>query len=328
MKLKTITILLCSYFFIFGCVTLFGEEEDYYDDSDSYEEEYDEYEFEDEEDEDFEEDGEYEDDAQDTEVDEWEKNSGNGIVISSLPASVPADFHDAFDKYVNVFGVHIYAAPGISEPDLMHVASVMAEYLDNDEDGTPDNSRLISTLNENDAVLFVFDKEREERNFDPPENMFGQAMFARDIAPGGAARGEFDATLEETLHLITSAGYHFAYPEIWGERPGTAVADAMDIARGGQFIDIPSQYPTDAWYTYDDETCEYNCMVSEYIYWALTSLLGGQDFPGRLDEIEHEWRFNTPEKIRTGDVAIVELLLNPEYGFPERLPDGTYQPAP
>ena len=50
----------------------------------------------------------------------------------------------------------------------------------------------------------------------------------------------------------------------------------MDKARGGQFTEIPNQYPSSAWYTYDDETCDYKCMSTEYIYWALTSILGGQ----------------------------------------------------
>ena len=31
----------------------------------------------------------------------------------------------------------------------------------------------------------------------------------------------------------------------------------MDIARGGRFLSIPMDYPDTAWYTYDDETCDY-----------------------------------------------------------------------
>jgi len=51
----------------------------------------------------------------------------------------------------------------------------------------------------------------------------------------------------------------------------------MDIARGGHFKKIPHKYPEIAWYTYDDRTCKYDCMATEYIYWELPSMLGAQE---------------------------------------------------
>ncbi len=50
----------------------------------------------------------------------------------------------------------------------------------------------------------------------------------------------------------------------------------MDIARGGHFTSVPTTYPSNAIYHYYDRTCEYDCMGTEFIYWALTSLLNGQ----------------------------------------------------
>ena len=46
--------------------------------------------------------------------------------------------------------------------------------------------------------------------------------------PRSASCSVFDAAYEEILHLITSAGYANAYPEIFGEKPGTAITIAMD----------------------------------------------------------------------------------------------------
>ena len=77
----------------------------------------------------------------------------------------------------------------------------------------------------------------------------------------------FDAAYEEVLHLITHAGYAFAYPEVFGERPGTKLGDAMDKARGGRFLAIPNKYPKKAWYTYYDDTRDYGCQATEYNYW-------------------------------------------------------------
>ncbi|MFP6649647.1 MAG: hypothetical protein VB817_09315, partial [Pirellulaceae bacterium] len=68
------------------------------------------------------------------------------------------------------------------------------------------------------------------------------------------------------------------------------------------------------------------CQVTEYIYWGLTSLLGGQQYLGRLEEIQHEWRLNTAEKVKEGDPALYRILNDPKYKFPTRLPDGKYAP--
>ena len=135
--------------------------------------------------------------------------------------------------------------------------------------------------------------------------------------------GDCDASLEEVFHVITHSGYASAYPEIFGESVGTTVSDAMDIARGGQFTSIPNPYPAEAWYTYDDQTCDYGCMATEYIYWAMSSMLGAQS--NRLDEIQQEWKLNTREKVEQQDHAIFQILTDPQYGFPTVLPDGTYK---
>ena len=60
-------------------------------------------------------------------------------------------------------------------------------------------------------------------------------LYAEDTHPRSASCSVFDAAYEEILHLITSAGYANAYPEIFGEKPGTAITIAMDQARDGSF---------------------------------------------------------------------------------------------
>ncbi|MDO7712358.1 MAG: hypothetical protein MUQ05_02085, partial [Schleiferiaceae bacterium] len=81
---------------------------------------------------------------------------------------------------------------------------------------------------------------------------------------------------------------------------------------------------SDAWYTYDDSSCGYDCMATEYFYWALTSMLGAQ--ANRLNEIDNEWLLNTLAKVQQGDSAVYQLLSNSQYHLPTVLPDGNYQP--
>ena len=56
----------------------------------------------------------------------------------------------------------------------------------------------------------------------------------------------------------------------------------------------------------------------------MTSILGGQDYPGSFDRGGDEWHLRTREDLLSGDPAVYELLTNPEYTLPTVLPDGNY----
>lgn len=242
-------------------------------------------------------------------------NSSNSGSTSAL--------EQAFPVHTEVFGIAIRATSDTESTKVLHAANVMAQYLDNDEDGTPDNPLVVEKMVENNATLIMAPTEQSletaASGLTPPDSW--QALYGNETHPE-QSREAFDAALEEVLHLITHVGYSQVYPDIFGEDPGSLAANAMDIARGGRFTEIPSTYPSNAWYTYDDETCTYQCMVTEYLYWALTSWLGAQEH--RLDDIGNEWKLNTPDKLQQGDPAIYDIITNPAYGLATKLPDGQY----
>ena len=229
----------------------------------------------------------------------------------------------AFPVHTNIFGVQVRATQSTNANKVLHAANVMAQYLDNDQDGLADNPLIVEKMVENGTVLIMAPTEQgletAAANLEPSDSW--QALYGDETHPE-QEQGQFDASLEEVLHLITHVGYHNAYPEIFGEKIGSSVADAMDTARGGQFEQIPSSYPETAWYTYNDETCNYSCMVTEYIYWGLTSILGAQE--QRLEEIGNEWKLNTSDKVKNQDPALYNILTNTEYGLATQLPDGDY----
>lgn len=235
-------------------------------------------------------------------------------------------FTKIWNRKVVVFGIDIYAAPKADDAKVLHAANVLAQYLDNDEDGTVDNQTVLDKLKENNAFLMIWKSESDFPKAEP-KNRAGQDLGSDETTPGfvsGGKTGTFDGALEEVLHLITSAGYSQVYPDVFGETENSAIAKAMDIARGGRFLTIPSQYPSNAWYSYDDETCDYaTCQVSEYHYWALTSILGAQE--NRLADIGDEWKLNTKAKVQQTDKAIYALMTDPQYKMPTVLPDGTYK---
>ena len=225
----------------------------------------------------------------------------------------------ATNRKVVVFGIPIYAYSAVEDSKLLHAANIMAQYLDNNEDGTVDNLTLLTALIDNNAALFMWKSESQI-------NINAQDLGADESIPAwhtNGHTGQFDTALEEIWHVITHKGYANAYPTIFGENSGTSLTDAMGIARGGNFTTIPNPYPANAWYTYDDQTCTYDCMATEYIYWAMSSMLGAQE--NRLNEISQEWDLNTNTLVQNTDVAIYSLLNDSQYKFPSILPDGSYK---
>ena len=267
------------------------------------------------------------------------------IEIVEVPSEFSVFRQVGCDRYVNVLGIHIFASPTTPDKKLSHAAGVLAQYLDNDEDGVPDNTRVLSHLVSRNVFIIMPGTEVEMKRLEmelveDAGYHFGQDLYGEETKPDFLVNGKinapdgsyYDGALEEILHPITQHGYANAYPEVFGEERGSILAKCMDAARGGYFERVPkggpkSGYPAEAWYHYTDETCDYGCMVTEYIYWALTSILGTQDFPGRHEALAVEWELNTRERVRTGDTAVYELLTDPQYKFPTKAPDGTYTPS-
>ena len=250
-------------------------------------------------------------------------NSGTDPNFNIL-ANTDARF-TGLNRKVVVFGIPIYAVATVADSKLLHAANILAQYLDNNEDGAIDNQVVIDAMLANSAFMFMWKSESDQNSVSMPDNAEGQDLGNDETIPAwhtNGNTGQFDAALEEVWHIITHAGYASAYPSVFGEGAGTSLSNAMDTARGGNFTTIPNPYPNGAWYTYDDATCEYDCMTTEYIYWTMSSILGAQE--NRLGEISQEWDLNTSALVQSTDTAVYGLLTDPQYKFPTVLPDGTY----
>jgi hypothetical protein len=239
----------------------------------------------------------------------------------------------AFTKYVNVFGLGVYAEASVPDEKVLHIAAVFAEWLDNNEDSVVDNNLVYNELISRNALMPVFSHEGSVGENTMFENYTGEGVgavcYVDEIVPQRPLSNQFDATVEEILHTISSVGYANAYPDAFGEEENSnsLLCQAMDVARGGHFVNIPSSYPSSAWYHYDDNTCEYNCMATEYFYWGLTSMLGIQDFGNRCSEINNEWEACTAEQFQEMDVLLYQLFNDENYILPTVAPDGNYCPS-
>jgi hypothetical protein len=131
-----------------------------------------------------------------------DNNVGPVLKVGNLPSSMPSVLRSAFSKYINVFGVNVIGTSSVSDSKIIHAATVMAEYLDNNEDGQPDNITIVDKMVGQKATLILASNESETDNldFDALERAGYtalQALFDDETRPDGSGPEGFDATLEE-----------------------------------------------------------------------------------------------------------------------------------
>ena len=244
------------------------------------------------------------------------------FALPSWGSDLQIAINEIFPNQIKVYGVKIISTEITPRKDIEKAAKILKQWLDNNGDDKPDNSLVIDELIKNNAILAVGKTENDlEESFD---NLI-DVLEASDVDVDNFERSLIGlisdepniAYLEEILHLVTQVGYANAYPEVFGEFKGSRISNAMDIARGGFFKITPKVYPENSWYHYYDKSCDYSCMITEYFYWSLTSLLGAQI--NRYDKISEEWELNTPKKMKR-DKLMMELLQDEKFQIPKRLP--------
>ena len=239
---------------------------------------------------------------------------------------------DYFTKYVNVLDCfEVYAEENISDDKVLHAAAVAAELLDNNEDGIVDDQLLKEELANRKALIPILRNEWSDAADDFFDNYNGDGasavLFNFEIDPNNTGHWGDDATVEEVIHVINDIGHVSIYPDWFNLNPNSSyMSDAMDIARGGQFINHPDEYPEEAWYHYDDWTCDYQCMAIEYLYWCIVTDMGILDDIQTCNGIANEWEPCTPELFEETDVLMHALVNNSDLKLPQNAPDGNYCP--
>ncbi|MFL3044535.1 MAG: T9SS type A sorting domain-containing protein [Candidatus Neomarinimicrobiota bacterium] len=239
----------------------------------------------------------------------------------------------SFTKYIHVLDCFsIYAESSIPDEKVLHVASVAAELLDNDEDGAVDDPLLKTELASNNALIpiFAYDGSPAMDNFFDHYDGEGAAavLWRNEIDPNNPGYWGADATVEEVVHVINAIGHTNIYPSAFSVEPNSSLlTTAMDVARGGQFIQHPNNYPPEAWYHYDDYTCDYECMAIEYLYWCIVTNMGILADAATCMGIANEWEPCTPALFEQTDILMYSLITDSTYLIPQLAPDGNYCPA-
>jgi len=248
----------------------------------------------------------------------------------------PTPNHSAlgvFSKYVNVLDCFsIYAESSISDENVLHAAAVAAELLDNNEDGIVDDPLIESQLISENALMPIFYQDGNSAMNTFFNNYNGDGVSAvlwnNEIDPSQPGHWGDDASVEEIIHTINHVGHTHVYPAAFDLQPNSSLMSAaMDVARGGQFLSVPNNYPSSAWYHYDDWTCDYECMAIEYMYWAIVSYMGILDDPQTAAGIANEWEPYNVALLQSMDTLMYALITDPQYSLPLLAPDGNYCPG-
>ena len=238
-----------------------------------------------------------------------------------------------FTKYVDVLGCFsIYAESTITDAKVLHAAAVAAELLDNNEDGIVDDPLIEAQLISESALMPIFFQDGNAAMNTFANNYNGNGVSAvlynGEIDPTQTGHWGDDATVEEVIHTINHVGHTNVYFAAFSMQPNSSLmSSAMDVARGGQFLSIPNPYPSSAWYHYDDQTCDYECMMIEYMYWAIVSYMGILNDPQTAQGISDEWEPYNLTLLQSMDTLMYNLITDPQYKLPLLAPDGNYCPT-
>ena len=86
------------------------------------------------------------------------------------------------NRKVSVFGVDIYAVSEVNDEKLLHAANVLAQYLDNNEDGNVDNNQVHDKMIENKAFVIMW-KDDNDLDIEPPNDRIGQDLGDDETNP-------------------------------------------------------------------------------------------------------------------------------------------------
>lgn len=208
---------------------------------------------------------------------------------------------------VVVFGVPIFATKYTNIEKVQHAANILAEYLDNDGDGCPDKKVVDALLESKAAMIYTLNGGREMEvfqaiNADPALRPYLPELneqAAKDLigvhgsgvnplwhsGHGKVGHSEqFDEAVEEILHMVTDAGWEVADPQTFNtaQGSGSQLTKCLDLAKGD-------------WFTYDDDSCDYACHATEYLFWLVTTVTTG----GRCNN--GEWALCTADDVKSRD---------------------------
>ncbi|OEU20224.1 hypothetical protein FRACYDRAFT_236296 [Fragilariopsis cylindrus CCMP1102] len=177
----------------------------------------------------------------------------------SKPPTQWSSMENKFQQHCSPYGVSIFAKDWPRDK-FLHACNMLAQLLDNDQDGCADDTNVVKTIRASQSGMALFPKDKDS-NYDLIAETFnGQPLYVFETQLGCSGSNESrncrDAAIEEIFHLVTQKGLSPAYKTDFAECDSklnkiSTMQKQMDIARGGHFVSVPKNYPDGSIYTYD-----------------------------------------------------------------------------
>ncbi|MEM7384510.1 MAG: hypothetical protein AAF514_06145, partial [Verrucomicrobiota bacterium] len=141
-------------------------------------------------------------------------------------------FEKGMDRKIVVFGVPVYKYRDAAPWALFYGAAVLAEYLDSDEDGKPDDPDVIAALTSSDHKegVAILNQRGDVGSGDYKDSFWGISRVGGQTSLEG--EGHFKRQTIEEFHHAFYHGLEIAYPSVFGSEPGSELMLAVEQAYG------------------------------------------------------------------------------------------------
>ncbi len=221
-----------------------------------------------------------------------------------------------FEVYIDVFGIPVFATKSVLKEDHLYAANILAQIIDNNADGRPDDRLVLDNIVGRGGYIIVSKDSNDLSSYNSfiwkdKGYMYGRSIFSNNLSKN---------TFEQLFQFIIEAGLSYSYPENFDLEVGSNIASSMNDARDGYFVVPPEEYSDDAWFFNTDRSCAYSCQIKRYFFLGMLSKLNIN-----VEEYYEEWSIENSQELEDLD-PILFNILSEEY-IPSIAPNGLYSPA-
>jgi len=220
---------------------------------------------------------------------------------------------DVFTQSLTIFdSVVICGTSDVPILKLKHTANVIAVWLDNNEDGIVDNPLINDSLKKYKSTMIM-----SKSGFSDNDARIAMPYFEKyNISHQDLSADETnnpsqrDASQEETHHLVFNYGWEKVYPKVFSSSDKSSLIYKSWVEAEDKKL-----------YSYDDETCDNACKVSEYIYKSTASYMNASS-----DLKDSEFTIKNQKDLRAKHKIIVDIFESSKYTYPQiKWPNGQYK---